>query len=152
MPDRLVQRLKAARNFNQGFATVEYMACAYLDMALHDLGDGRGARRSAFERATLERLGMPREIVLRHRIPHFLHIMGGYAAGYYSYLWSEVMDADAFAAFEEAGTSSTRKPRVAWRSTSTRPATAAIRWRPTSPSAAGRRASSLLRKRGFLPA
>ena len=57
----------------------------------------------AFERDTLERLGMPREIVMRHRIPHFLHIMGGYAAGYYSYLWSEVMDADAFAAFEETG-------------------------------------------------
>jgi peptidyl-dipeptidase Dcp len=57
----------------------------------------------AFERTTLKKLGMPREIVMRHRIPHFLHIMGGYAAGYYSYMWSEVMDADAFAAFEETG-------------------------------------------------
>jgi len=103
MPAKLAQRLEKARNFNQGFATVEYVASALIDMELHALEGGVGLDVSAFERDTLDRLGMPREIVMRHRSPHFLHIVGGYAAGYYSYLWSEVMDADAFAAFEEAG-------------------------------------------------
>ena len=103
MPASLHKRLKAARNFNQGFATVEYTASALVDMALHaadstDVGD-----IEKFEVAALERIGMPREIVMRHRLPHFMHIIGGYGAAYYSYLWSEVMDADAFAAFEETG-------------------------------------------------
>ncbi len=103
MPAALLKRIKKARNFNQGFSTIEYLASAYVDMELHALEDESGLDVDAFERGTLDRLGMPREIVMRHRIPHFLHIMGGYAAGYYSYLWSEVMDADAFAAFEETG-------------------------------------------------
>jgi peptidyl-dipeptidase Dcp len=103
IPDALVAKLKAARNFNQGFATVEYTACAIADIALHTLADPSGLDVSRFERETLAAIGMPREVVMRHRLPHFMHIMGGYAAGYYSYLWSEVMDADAFAAFEETG-------------------------------------------------
>jgi peptidyl-dipeptidase Dcp len=103
MPPKLVSRIEKARNFNQGFTTVEYVASALVDMELHTLDDAGAIDVGAFERETLRRLGMPREIVMRHRIPHFLHIMGGYAAGYYSYLWSEVMDADAFAAFKEAG-------------------------------------------------
>jgi len=103
MPQRLIERIKAARNFNQGFATVEYAACALLDMDLHALEDASRLDVSRFEEEALSRIGMPREIAMRHRLPHFLHIMGGYAAGYYSYLWSEVMDADAFSAFEEAG-------------------------------------------------
>jgi len=103
MPKTLRDKLFAARNFNQGFATVEYTSSALVDMALYSaegnpIGDVEG-----FERETLRDIGMPDEIVMRHRIPHFMHIMSGYAAGYYSYLWSEVMDADAFAAFEEAG-------------------------------------------------
>ena len=103
MPASLLKRLKAARNFNQGFATVEYTASALVDLALYaadssDIGD-----IEKFESETLQRIGMPHEIVMRHRLPHFMHIIGGYAAGYYSYLWSEVMDADAFAAFEETG-------------------------------------------------
>ena len=103
MPVKLRERLKAARNFNQGFATVEYTASALVDMALYasdasDVGD-----IEKFEADTLKKIGMPPEIVMRHRLPHFMHIIGGYAAGYYSYLWSEVMDADAFAAFEETG-------------------------------------------------
>jgi peptidyl-dipeptidase Dcp len=103
MPQKLVDKLKKARNFNQGFSTVEYVASALVDMELHAHSGAAEIDVAAFERATLDKLGMPREIVMRHRIPHFLHIVGGYAAGYYSYLWSEVMDADAFAAFEEAG-------------------------------------------------
>lgn len=103
MPDRLLEKLKAARKFNQGFLTVEYTSSALIDMELHALQDASGLDVTKFESSALTRLGMPGEIVMRHRIPHFMHIMGGYAAGYYSYLWSEVMDADAFTAFEEAG-------------------------------------------------
>jgi peptidyl-dipeptidase Dcp len=103
MPKKLLSRLEAARTFNQGFQTVEYAASALLDMELHALEDARGLDVSAFEAEVLGRIGMPAEIVPRHRIPHFQHITGGYGAGYYSYLWSEVMDADAFDAFVEAG-------------------------------------------------
>ncbi len=99
----LLKRLQAARNFNQGFKTVEYLAAAIVDLDLHALETAEGLDVDRFEKQTLGRIDMPREIVMRHRIPHFQHIIGGYAAGYYSYLWSEVMDADAFNAFEEAG-------------------------------------------------
>lgn len=105
IPDALLERLKAANTFNQGFATVEYVSSALADMELHALGDFTGFDLSRFEADMLKRIGMPREIVMRHRLPHFAHIFsgGGYAAGYYSYMWSEVMDADAFDAFEETG-------------------------------------------------
>ncbi len=103
MPAALLKRLEAARNFNQGFKTIEYLAAAIVDLDLHVLEKAKGLDVDSFEAETLSRIGMPEEIVMRHRIPHFQHIMGGYAAGYYSYLWSEVMDADAFQAFEEAG-------------------------------------------------
>ena len=103
MPAGLLARVKAARNFNQGFATVEYTSSALVDMALYARDGSEGLDIETFEREALDSIGMPREIVMRHRLPHFMHIMGGYAAGYYSYLWSEVMDADAFAAFEETG-------------------------------------------------
>jgi len=103
MPPELLKRLESARNFNQGFKTVEYLAAAIVDLDLHVHGDAEGIDVDGFEREVLKRIDMPSEIVMRHRIPHFQHIMGGYAAGYYSYLWSEVMDADAFQAFEESG-------------------------------------------------
>jgi peptidyl-dipeptidase Dcp len=103
LPEALLKKIKAARNFNQGFATVEYTAAAIVDLDLHALEDADGLDVDAFEKETLQRLGAPAEIGMRHRIPHFQHIIGGYASGYYSYMWSEVMDADAFAAFEEAG-------------------------------------------------
>lgn len=109
MPDRILKQLEAARTFNQGFQTVEYTASTLLDLELHTLADTSGLDVDAFESEVLARIGMPAEIVPRHRIPHFQHIIGGYAAGYYSYLWSEVMDADAFAAFEEAGNIFDRK-------------------------------------------
>ncbi len=103
MPEKLRKRMEAARNFNQGFATVEYTACALVDMALYAEPAKASIDIDRFEADTLAHLGMPREIAMRHRLPHFMHIMGGYSAGYYSYLWSEVMDADAFSAFEETG-------------------------------------------------
>jgi peptidyl-dipeptidase Dcp len=105
MPAELLERLLAARNFGQGFATVEYTASAIVDLDLHLLERPDGLDVTAFEAATLERIGMPAEIIPRHRTPHFAHVFsgGGYAAGYYSYLWSEMLDADGFAAFLEAG-------------------------------------------------
>ncbi len=105
MPKALLDRLLATLTFNQGFETVEYTACALVDLDLHSLPDASGLDVSDFERKDLERIAMPAEIVMRHRLPHFQHLFsgGGYAAGYYSYMWSEVLDADAFAAFEETG-------------------------------------------------
>lgn len=105
MPKAMMKKLRKAETFNQGFATVEYLACALVDMDLHT----QGARQTEdldvaeFEQQALTNIGMPDEIIMRHRLPHFMHITGGYAAGYYSYMWSEVMDADAFQAFKEAG-------------------------------------------------
>ncbi|MDQ3445330.1 MAG: M3 family metallopeptidase, partial [Pseudomonadota bacterium] len=105
IPDSLTQRLLKAQHFNQGFETVEYTACALLDMALHETASDDGIDITEFERAELERLGMPREMVLRHRLPHFAHLFSGssYAAGYYVYMWAEVLDADGYDAFVEAG-------------------------------------------------
>ena len=105
LPPERVARLLAARNFNQGFATVEYTASAMLDMALHAHPDPAGLDVAAFEAALLDRIGIPAEIGPRHRTAQFQHVFAGsgYAAGYYSYLWAEVLDADGFAAFEEAG-------------------------------------------------
>jgi peptidyl-dipeptidase Dcp len=105
IPEALLARLIAARNFNQGFATVEYLASAFVDLDLHRLKGADGLDPSAFEREALARIGMPREIIMRHRTPHFTHVFAGdgYSSGYYSYLWSEVLDADAFNAFEETG-------------------------------------------------
>lgn len=104
MPAALVQRIEASRRFNQGFDTVEYLSSAIVDMRLHNR-DTPPTDIAAFERETLAELGMPREIVMRHRLPQFGHLFSSdaYSAGYYSYLWSEVMDADTVAAFTEAG-------------------------------------------------
>ena len=105
LPDDLLQRFIAARKFNQGFATVEFVSSALIDLEFHTQPASAVADVRAFERRELERIGMPAEISLRHRPQQFGHIFSGdhYAAGYYSYMWSEVMDADAFGAFEEAG-------------------------------------------------
>ncbi len=105
MPAAMLEKVLAARTFNQGFATVEYTASALVDLDLHLQPDAAERDVVDFEKAVLERIGMPEAMVMRHRTPHFLHIFSGshYASGYYSYLWSEVLDADAFAAFEEAG-------------------------------------------------
>jgi peptidyl-dipeptidase Dcp len=104
IPQALVDKIDRSKTFNQGFATVEYLAAAILDMKLHLLGDKKVDAR-AFEKEALAELGMPHEIVLRHRLPQFLHVFSsdGYSAGYYSYLWADVITADAFGAFTEAG-------------------------------------------------
>jgi peptidyl-dipeptidase Dcp len=102
IPQALVDKINRSATFNQGFATVEYLSAALIDMKLHLAGD-RKIDPDVFERETLAQLGMPKEIVMRHRTPHFLHIFSGdsYSAGYYSYLWSDVLTADAFGAFVE---------------------------------------------------
>ncbi len=102
IPQALVDRIKRSSTFNQGFITVEYLAAALVDMKLHLAGD-RKIDADTFERETLAELGMPNEIVMRHRTPQFLHVFAsdGYSAGYYSYLWSDVITADAYGAFVE---------------------------------------------------
>ena len=101
----LLDRLLATRTYGLGFTTVEYTACALVDLDIHALPDTAKLDVSKFEKDDLARIHMPEEIVMRHRLPHFQHLFsgGGYAAGYYSYMWSEVLDADAFEAFEETG-------------------------------------------------
>jgi peptidyl-dipeptidase Dcp len=104
MPQALLDKIKASETFNQGFATTEYLSSAIVDMKLHTIPDGV-VDPAAFEATTLREIGMPKELVMRHRLPQFNHLFSSdsYSAGYYSYLWSETMDADTFAAFEEAG-------------------------------------------------
>lgn len=105
MPRTLIDKIRAAKTFNQGFGTVEYLASSIVDMAYHELHDASDLDPIEFEAETLRKLGMPQAIGMRHRSSHFLHVFAGdgYAAGYYSYLWSEVLDADAFKAFVETG-------------------------------------------------
>ena len=152
MPEDLLRRLIAARNFDQGFATVEYVASAMVDLDLHALASPGAIDATAFEREALSRIAMLGEIAMRHRLPHFGHIFAGdaYAAAYYSYMWSEVLDADAFAAFEETGdifdpaTAKRLRETIYAAGGARNPAEAykAFRGRLPSPQA-------LLRKRGF---
>jgi peptidyl-dipeptidase Dcp len=104
MPQALVDKVKKADKFNQGYETVEYLSSALVDMDMHTIPDGK-VDPDAFERQDLARIGMPHEIAMRHRTPQFLHLFSdeGYAAGYYSYLWSATMEADGWQAFVETG-------------------------------------------------
>ena len=104
IPKELVTRIERAATFNEGFRTVEFLASALVDMKVHLAGE-TPIDPAQFERETLADLGMPREIVMRHRLPQFLHIFGGdgYSAAYYSYLWADTLTADAWEAFTEAG-------------------------------------------------
>lgn len=104
MPAELLEKMRSARTFNSGFETVEFTASALVDMAFHSSAE-MPEDPLRFEAETLARLNMPDAIAIRHSTPHFLHVFSGdgYSAGYYSYMWSEVLDADAFRAFEEAG-------------------------------------------------
>ena len=105
VPNELLDKLDAAKSFNQGFDTIEYTICALLDMSMHQLDNYDDFDLVEFEKNELARLGMPKGIVMRHRPPHFFHMFATnyYAAGYYVYLWAEVLDADAYGAFVEAG-------------------------------------------------
>ena len=104
IPQALVDKIDRASRFNEGFATVEYLATAFIDMKLHLAGSTR-IDPDVFERETLEALHMPKEIVMRHRTPQLSHVFAGdsYSAGYYSYLWADTLTADAYEAFTEAG-------------------------------------------------
>jgi len=103
MPKALVAKIEKAATFNQGFATTEFLASALMDMHFH-LADPNGLDVDKFERETLGKLNMPKEIVMRHRSPHFSHVFSGegYATGYYGYLWADVLTSDASEAFAEA--------------------------------------------------
>ena len=104
MPKSLVDRIEKASTFNEGFSTTEFLSSALVDMKLHT-SDQDNIDPDKFEKETLKALNMPSEIVMRHRTPQFAHIFSSdaYSAGYYSYLWADVITADAFSAFTEAG-------------------------------------------------
>jgi peptidyl-dipeptidase Dcp len=102
IPEEIVEKITASTKFDQGFQTVEYLAASYLDMAYHTLDSPEAVATGAFEDTVMADIGMLDEIVPRYRSTYFAHIFaGGYSAGYYSYLWSQVLDADAFEAFRE---------------------------------------------------
>jgi peptidyl-dipeptidase Dcp len=153
LPDDLLRRFLAARQFNQGFATVEFVSSALIDLEFHTQPAAAIGEIAAFEQRELAKIGMPQEIALRHRPTQFGHIFSGdhYASGYYSYMWSEVMDADAFGAFEEAG--NIFDPQVAQRlhdhvyasGGSRDPAEAYVAFRGREPAP-----DALLRRRGLL--
>jgi peptidyl-dipeptidase Dcp len=153
IPAALVAKIEKAKTFNQGFATVEYLSSALVDMKLHLAGSTK-IDPDAFERATLAELGMPKEIVMRHRTPQFAHVFSGdgYSAGYYSYLWSDTLSADAWEAFTGAGGPYDKS--VARRLTehvfsvgnTVDPATAYRAFRGKDPGI-----DALMRKRGFPP-
>ncbi|MBD3275155.1 MAG: peptidase M3, partial [Candidatus Marinimicrobia bacterium] len=104
IPDELIEKIRRSRHFNQGFATVEYLAASYLDMDWHTMTEPKTVDVDSFENASMEKIGLIPEIVVRYRSPYFAHIFaGGYSSGYYSYIWAEVLDADAFQAFKDNG-------------------------------------------------
>lgn len=103
IPDALIEKILNQQTFNQGFTTTELLASAFLDMNLHNLTSADNFDPVAFEKKAMDDIGLMPEIAPRHRVTYFNHIIGGYAAGYYSYLWANVLDADAFEAFKENG-------------------------------------------------
>lgn len=104
IPDELIQKIQNSGHFNQGFATVEYVAASLLDMDWHTIKDTNNIDVNAFEKNAMDKIGLIPEIIPRYRSTYFAHIFdGGYAAGYYVYLWAEVLDSDAFNAFKESG-------------------------------------------------
>jgi len=106
IPDVLIQKMEKAGTYGQGFKSVEYLAASLLDMAWHTRSEPKEQDAMAFEKATFDKLGLIPEIPSRYRTPYFNHIWGGgsgYSAGYYAYIWSEVLDSDAFQAFKEKG-------------------------------------------------
>ena len=149
IPDELVAKIRAAEQFNQGFASVEYLAACYLDMDWHTLDDPTGVDVNEFEKASMDRIGLIPEIVVRYRSTYFTHITGGYSAGYYSYVWSEVLDADAYEAFQENGlfdqeTAAAFRTNILERRGAEDPAVLYLRFRGREPSV-----EALLKRRGW---
>jgi peptidyl-dipeptidase Dcp len=149
IPDELVAKIRAAEQFNQGFGSVEYLAACYLDMDWHTLDDPAGVDVNEFEKASMDKIGLIPEIVVRYRSTYFTHITGGYSAGYYSYVWSEVLDADAFAAFQENGlfdqeTAAAFRTNILERRGAEDPEVLYLRFRGQEPTV-----EALLRRRGW---
>jgi peptidyl-dipeptidase Dcp len=103
LPDEQIARIRKASKFNQGFVTTEYLAAALLDMDWHSITDTKLRDAAEFEKASLSKWGLIPQIPPRYRTPYFMHSAEDYAAGYYSYIWSAVLDSDAFQAFKEKG-------------------------------------------------
>jgi peptidyl-dipeptidase Dcp len=104
IPDELLEKMDKAGKFNQGFVTVEYMAAALLDMDWHTITEKQDINTNEFEKASLEKMGLIPEIIVRYRSTYFSHVWGGgYASGYYGYIWAAILDSDAFATFKEKG-------------------------------------------------
>jgi peptidyl-dipeptidase Dcp len=150
IPDELVAKIRTAKQFNQGFESVEYLAACYLDMDWHTLDDPAGANVNEFETSSLDAKGLMPEIVVRYRSTYFNHIFrSGYSAGYYSYVWSEVLDADAFAAFQETSlfdqeTAASFRTNILERRGSGDPEVLYLRFRGREPSV-----EPLLKRRGW---
>ena len=152
IPDALVQKIEESSHFNQGFATVEYLAAALLDMNYHTKTDtALIADVNAFERDAMNSIGLIEEIIPRYRSTYFQHIFsGGYSAGYYNYIWAEVLDADAFEAFKEKGlfdpaTALAFRKNILERGNTEDPMTLFVRFRGREPEI-----TPLLRKRGLI--
>jgi peptidyl-dipeptidase Dcp len=151
IPQELIDKLKKTGTFNQGFATVEYLAASYLDMDWHTLEEIKLQDAEEFEKKSMNRIGLIPEIVVRYKSPYFNHIFsGGYSSGYYSYIWAEVLDSDAFQAFKETSlfdqkvATSYRENILAPGGTED-PMTLYVRFRGSEPSV-----EPLLKKRGLM--
>jgi peptidyl-dipeptidase Dcp len=151
IPQSLVDKIKKSNLFNQGFATVEYLAASFLDMDWHTLAEAAERDALKFESTSLAKIGLIPEIVVRYRSPYFQHIFsGGYSAGYYSYIWSEVLDADAFQAFKETSlfdqkTALSFRENILARGYTDDPMTLYKRFRGREP-----KVEPLLKRRGFI--
>jgi peptidyl-dipeptidase Dcp len=150
IPDELIAKIKKAKHFNQGFATTEFIAAAFLDMDWHTLARPTELAPTAFDDESMGRIGLIPEIIVRYRSPYYRHIFaGGYSAGYYSYIWAEVLDADAFQAFKEAGlfdreTGNRFRENILAKGGTEEPMTLYVRFRGSEPSI-----EPLLERRGL---
>ena len=150
IPDELIEKIKNASLFNQGFATVEYLAASFLDMDWHTLSEAVEMDADEFENRSMEKIGLMPEIVVRYKSPYFNHIFsGGYSSGYYSYIWAEVLDADAFQAFKETSLYNQRVARsyrenILERGGTEDPMVLYVRFRGAEPSI-----DALLARKGF---
>ncbi len=150
IPDALLEKMQKSRFFNQGFETVEYLAASFLDMDWHTLTEAREPETLKFDEEAMARIGLIPEIVSRYKSPHFSHIFsGGYSAGYYSYIWAEVLDSDAFQAFKETSlfdraTAESFRRNVLERGGTEDPMVLYKRFRGREP-----KIEALLKKRGF---